>query len=468
MLIKLGAWLLNTQTGVLTTEHQSAADENKRLDHTPLALLLCLLKHRDQDVTKNMMLAEVWSNKVVSEDVLSVAISQIRKVLEDNARKPLYIKTIPGVGYRLIAKIEEVESSAVQQVEVPKSNKAKFLIALSIGLIVIISYLFYKQQSHAPILQQLPSLSAQSHYQKGRYLLTQKDEKSWQEAQQIFEDTIISSPDFAPVYRELAQAKLKLIGKDNLAALAEVENLKFLLNKSLSLSPNDQASYLLLAKIAFTIEWDFILAEQYFSNALNVDDNVAIAHYKFSVLLMAAGKFDSALKHIQRYIDLDPAGYAAPMVAWIYNMMEEYELAIEEMDKLQRLDSKDLMYLMSAQSILENTGKEEESFQKLTIIFQHFNYTKDEISAATQAFKKGGLANVNLWLLEVKKEQKNIGQGYPPLSFARYAVKAGKKDLAIKYIQQAKAKRDKNLLYFKVDPIYKSIRHAPELKEMIN
>jgi len=183
---------------------------------------------------------------------------------------------------------------------------------------------------------------------------------------------------------------------------------------------------------------------------------------------MAAGKFDSALKHIQRYIDLDPAGYAAPMVAWIYNMMEEYELAIEEMDKLQRLDSKDLMYLMSAQSILENTGKEEESFQKLTIIFQHFNYTKDEISAATQAFKKGGLANVNLWLLEVKKEQKNIGQGYPPLSFARYAVKAGKKDLAIKYIQQAKAKRDKNLLYFKVDPIYKSIRHAPELKEMIN
>jgi len=92
MLIKLGAWLLNTQTGVLTTEHQSGADENKRLDHTPLALLLCLLKHRDQDVTKNMMLAEVWSNKVVSEDVLSVAISQIRKVLEDNARKPCILK----------------------------------------------------------------------------------------------------------------------------------------------------------------------------------------------------------------------------------------------------------------------------------------------------------------------------------------------------------------------------------------
>ena len=46
----------------------------------------------------------------------------------------------------------------------------------------------------------------------------QKDEKSWQEAKQIFEDTIISSPDFAPVYRELAQTKLKLVGKDDLAA----------------------------------------------------------------------------------------------------------------------------------------------------------------------------------------------------------------------------------------------------------
>jgi len=469
MQIILGNWLLDTQAGTLSNNTESSKVENKRLDHTPLALLLCLLKYRGQDVTKDVMLAEVWPEKVVSEDVLSVAMSQIRKALKDNARKPQYIKTIPGIGYRLIAEVEEIESVQKMVVVNLKSNKTKITLALSIAIVLLISvfYFLYLKSTPTLILSQLPTLSAQSHYQKGRYLLTQKDEKSWQEAKQIFEDTIITSPEFAPVYRELAQTKLKLVGKDSLAAFKNAEDFKFLINKSLTLSPNDQASYLLLAKIAFTIEWDFALAELYFSKALQIDDNNAMAHYKFSVLLMAAGKFNLALKHIQRYIALDPAGYAAAMVAWIYNMMEEYELAIKEMDKLQQLDPSDLMYIMSAQSILENTGKEQESFQKLTKIFQHFNYTKDEISAVTQAFKQGGLANVNLWLLEVKKEQKNIGQGYPPLSLARYAVKAGKKELAIKYIQQARAKREKNLIYFNVDPVYKSIRHAPELNDTI-
>jgi DNA-binding winged helix-turn-helix (wHTH) protein len=476
MLIKLGLWFLDTHSGVLSKNDDSQNVENKRLDHTPLALLLCLLKYHGQDVTKDVMLNEVWPNKVVSEDVLSVAVSQIRKALNDNARKPIYIKTIPGVGYRLIAKIEEVDNADHSEIntlyakEPLQNKKNRIVLILSIISIALFFtlYIFYVKPTSTSALIQLPSLSAQSHYQKGRYLLTKKDEKSWQEAKQIFEDTIISSPEFAPVYRELAQTKLKLIGQDNLAAFKKADDLKFLINKSLTFSPNDQASYLLLAKIAFTIEWDFALAEQYFSKALQIDDNNAMAHYKFSVFLMAAGKFDLALKHIQRYIALDPAGYAAAMVAWIYNMMEEYELAIEEMDKLQQLVPSDLMYIMSAQSILENTGKEQESFNKLTKIFQHFNYTKDEISAATQAFKQGGLANVNLWLLEVKKEQKNIGQGYPPLSLARYAVKAGKKELAIKYIQQAQEKRAINLIYFNVDPIYKSIRHAPELKGMIN
>jgi len=470
MLIKLGIWFLDTQTGNLSKEINSSTSDCKRLDHTPLALLLCLLKYPGKDVTKDIMLAEVWPNKVVSEDVLSVAMSQIRKALEDSARNPQYVKTIPSVGYRLIATVEEVQSRQKNNAVTANHKKTKPVLMLTFGLIlsIFIFYFINSVPTETPSLQQLPTLSAQSHYQKGRYLLTKKDKESWQQAQQIFEDTIISSPEFAPVYRELVQAKLRLIGRDDLTTYQKLEEFKYLLNKSLMLSPNNQETYLLLARISFAIEWDFVLAEQYFNKALAIDNNNAMAHYRFSIFLMAAGKFDRALNHINQYIALDPAGYAVTMVAWIYNMMGEYELALAEMDKLQQLDPNDLMYLFSAQSILENTGQDQASFLKLIKIFKHVNYTKDEITAATMAFEKGGLANVNLWLLEVKKEQINIGQGYPPLSFARYAIKAGNKELAIKYIQQALAKREGNLLYFNVDPKYKTIRHTPELKNMIN
>ncbi len=148
--------------------------------------------------------------------LLSVAMSQIRKALEDNARKPLYIKTIPGIDYRLIAEVKEIKEVAtpkIKAVEIPKNKPSKIILTLSISFVIIFSafYFFYVKSTSTststPALTQLPSLSAQSNYQKGRYLLTQKDKKSWQEAKQIFEDTIINSPEFAPVYRELAQAK---------------------------------------------------------------------------------------------------------------------------------------------------------------------------------------------------------------------------------------------------------------------
>ena len=117
MLIKLGKWFLNTETGELYNQDLSAENITKRLDHTPLTLLLCLLKYQGEDVTKDTMLDEVWPNKVVSEDVLSVAISQIRKALGDNARKPMFIKTIPGVGSRLIANVFDVQPN--NQSEMP-------------------------------------------------------------------------------------------------------------------------------------------------------------------------------------------------------------------------------------------------------------------------------------------------------------------------------------------------------------
>ena len=468
MLIKLGVWFIDTQTGIVSSDIKSDNGQSKRLDHTPLALLLCLLKYHSKDVTKEVMLSEVWPNKVVSEDVLSVAVSQIRKALGDNARKPEYIKTIPGIGYRLIGNVEYIEIANSSQDKQSKDRKLKFLSFMSAILLCIFIYILSFIFPDTNTSKEITSLSAKAHYQKGRYLLTTSNKQNWLEAHQIFEDTIISSPDFAPVYRELAQVKLKLFGKDNLKAFEKREELKFLLNKSLTLSPNDPNTYLLLAKIAFSVEWDFNKAHTYFSKALEIDDTNPMVHHHFSIFLMAAGKFDLALQQIEHYKSLEPSGYAITTVAWIFNMMEEYELGLVEVDKLEQLNSDDLMYLMTAQSILENTGEDKASFEKLIHIFKASHYSENEINAVTLAFENGGLPSVNLWLLEVKKEQNNIGQGIPPLSFARYAAKAGKKDLAIKYLLQAKESREANLVYFNVDPKYKLLRDTFELQHILN
>lgn len=79
--------------------------QQRRIEHTPMQVLLYLVKHHERMVSKDELLENIWAGKVVSEDALTVAISQIRKALGDNARHPDYIKTIPGKGYQLIATV---------------------------------------------------------------------------------------------------------------------------------------------------------------------------------------------------------------------------------------------------------------------------------------------------------------------------------------------------------------------------
>jgi len=56
-------------------------------------------------VTKQELLAGVWSGVSVSEIVLAVCVSELRKVLGDPAKAPRIIETVHGRGYRFIAAV---------------------------------------------------------------------------------------------------------------------------------------------------------------------------------------------------------------------------------------------------------------------------------------------------------------------------------------------------------------------------
>jgi tetratricopeptide (TPR) repeat protein len=68
-----------------------------------------LLEHRDRLVTKNELVDEIWAAAAVTDNTLEQCLADIRKVLRDNSRNPVFIKTIRGVGYRFIGAVEEIE-----------------------------------------------------------------------------------------------------------------------------------------------------------------------------------------------------------------------------------------------------------------------------------------------------------------------------------------------------------------------
>jgi TolB-like protein/Tfp pilus assembly protein PilF len=76
------------------------------LEPKSFRLLQFLIEHRDHVVSKEEILAAIWDGSVVSDNALSRAIAQIRKVIGDDSKQPSYLETVPKVGYRLIAEVE--------------------------------------------------------------------------------------------------------------------------------------------------------------------------------------------------------------------------------------------------------------------------------------------------------------------------------------------------------------------------
>src|SRR5688572_26897943 len=110
---------------------------------TPKAFdtLLALVEHRGKTVEKDELLNKVWAGVAVEENNLNQSITALRKSLGDSRQESQYIATIPGVGYRFVADVKEVngdESVAETPVAAPESRPVTRTRALRYALLVIV------------------------------------------------------------------------------------------------------------------------------------------------------------------------------------------------------------------------------------------------------------------------------------------------------------------------------------------
>ena len=89
------------------------AGEAIELEPRPLEILLCLLRHAGETVTKEELLQSVWGHAYLSENALSNAIGKLRKALRDESQA--IIVTTYKVGYRLAVPVLRREPPARPQ-----------------------------------------------------------------------------------------------------------------------------------------------------------------------------------------------------------------------------------------------------------------------------------------------------------------------------------------------------------------
>ncbi|MEO4051958.1 response regulator transcription factor [Solibacillus sp. CAU 1738] len=84
-------------------ERFEASLEEEALEFTPkeFELLVYLLENKNRVLTRDQLLSAVWNYDFAGDTrIVDVHISHLREKIEENSRKPLFIKTIRGLGYK--------------------------------------------------------------------------------------------------------------------------------------------------------------------------------------------------------------------------------------------------------------------------------------------------------------------------------------------------------------------------------
>ena len=100
--IRFGDCVIDPQARTVVRGGEAQAFEPKVFD-----LVVYLIAHRRQVVTKKELLDHVWGRRVVVTDgVVARTVMKGRRLIGDDAREPTIIKTVHRVGYRFVASIE--------------------------------------------------------------------------------------------------------------------------------------------------------------------------------------------------------------------------------------------------------------------------------------------------------------------------------------------------------------------------
>ncbi|WP_194756389.1 winged helix-turn-helix domain-containing protein [Aliidiomarina indica] len=402
-------------------------------------LLTLFCEHPQTLLGKDQLLQDVWAPRVVSEESITVAVSQLRKHLGQTT-SDTFIKTISGSGYYWAPMTERVQLGAQRQPKrmwwfgaVAAGTAITFL--LMVGLV---------NKEHAP---------AESLVSQAQQLLPDAPD----DAIRLFRRALTEGPD-AQAYLGLVQAKLV---KLPVAELKEHrQELASLLERARELNRELPQLHWVTAQVYFYAFWDFSQAYTELNLAFTHEEHTPEFLLSYAEMMLAMGETALVSNSITVLRRAFPEFYAIPTVAWLHLMMGDLDSARAEVNRILAGDAHTYGVHVSAQLIGLSAGDEHMAWSHLYALMKLASVSDEALQRYEVIYQEQGLTEVHRALL-LESPSHRLGHYRPPLSLARHALIAGETEQAISYLEEALAQQQIEMLWFGVDPLYNALADHP-------
>lgn len=436
-----------------------------RLEPKACDLLLLLAGRPHEVLSVDELIDAVWGGKFVTPDVVTVAVHALRQAFGDDARKPRFIETVRGRGYRWIAPLDPVEDalapspSASTQIAAPmkatpspRIRAALPLLALLLLLSAGCAWLLLHRPDPMPSMSKTAVLlRAQA---RGLFFSDRRTVADMDKAVEEFRRAIAVDARFAEPHAALAEALVRRMEmKSQVSPEAEAEARREAA-RALDLDAQSSLAQAARASVQFVLDRDMASAEQSFRRALELDPSVPSVRRRYGYLLAANGRFDEAIEHTRAASELAPTSSSTLAdLGWIETLAGRRAAAERDLREAIRLDPTNGSPAFTLGTCLHAAGREREAWAEYRRALQLVTSRPGLLQTSDAAFAANGLRGVyESWA--------DWAAAHSPSRYlaAVYTGRAGRSDEALPLLAQSVDRREPATLWMAVEPAFAPLR----------
>jgi serine/threonine-protein kinase len=312
------------------------------------------------------------------------------------------------------------------------------------------------------------SKEALKFYMRGRYVWSLKrDRENIQEAIRLFELAVAADPTFARAYSGLADcyALTDNVLYGPVRTGEAMEKARYNARQALALDDSLAEAHTSMGTVRLRYDWDWGGAEREFKRAIELDPEYAQAHFWYTALLAARGRFDEAIRESEVARSLDPYSALADQnyARALYYARRSGEAEAYLRKKIEeKPEAPQLKHMLGY--VLLQQGRIDEAIT----IFEKLPPARRLYSVAPLGYSYGraGREEDALRMIGELDEFSRQGVFVPPFEKALIYIGMNRRDEAFALLNESYELRTPNLTTLAVEPAFDVIRDDPRFADL--
>src|SRR3981189_3505079 len=304
---------------------------------------------------------------------------------------------------------------------------------------------------------------AYENYLKGRFYWNKRTDENLNKAIAYFSQATAQDSHYALAYAGLSDC-YSIVGATIFGTMPVSEaapKAREAARRALEIDPTLAEAETPRATLKFNYDWDWSGAEGGFQHAIQLNPSYATAYQRYSLFLIAMGRFQDGFSQINQARELDPLSISINFsLGWRLYLARQYDRAIVQLRNTLEMDpSYELPHLVLGQAY-EEKGAFDLAISELQKALELSHGTPLMVSALAPAYARAGnKQEAEKLLAQLERDAKT--KYVSPYYFAVVYLGLGDDAQAMNWLEKAFADRSNGLVFMRVEPELDHLRSNP-------